>query len=186
MSALDRKRKGSKAPHRGSATLTGSSKKASGKAQRYDASAPPSKEDLLTMSSPALHLTPFLPPGPVLNIEHGSELDKQTSKLFGLPLGSGTNFGLRILPGSDSHVPLVAKDTIDWLAHYGTSIIATPDEEHPILVAMKFGLHPSLQQTLSLTNLSSFCSTRRTGHNYRTFNRGSRQRTPGTAYQKIE
>ena len=120
MYGSDRKRKGSKPPNRGSTALSGS-KKATGKAQRYNASSP-SQEELLSTSSPALHLTPFQPPGPVnvLNIEHGAELDKLTSKLFGIPLASGTNFGLRIHPGSDPHVPLVAKDTIDWLAHYGT------------------------------------------------------------------
>lgn len=120
MSGSDRKRKGSKAPNRGSNTLSGT-KRSAGKAQRYDDTAP-GQEELFDTSSPALHLTQFQAPGPanVLNIEHGAELDKLTSKLFGIPLGSGTNFGLRIHPGSDPHVPLVAKDTIDWLAHYGT------------------------------------------------------------------
>lgn len=120
MSSLDKKRKGSKAPARTTVT-TSSSKKHNQRTSRHDEPGVLHGE-LFHASSPAHHLSTFQPPSSsnVVNIEHGVELDKLSSKLFGIPLSSGTNFALRIHPGSDPHIPLVVKDTIDWLAHYGT------------------------------------------------------------------
>jgi hypothetical protein len=122
MADVEKKRRGSKAVLK-VATLTGSAKR-----QYSRGTARP--DELLAFAdqsgqglSPSMHLLPFYPPGSpnVLLLDQGAELEKLSSKLFGIPLLSGTNFGLRLHPESEPHVPLLIKDTVDWLAHYGTS-----------------------------------------------------------------
>lgn len=121
MSLVDKKRKGTKPPSRSTTGL--------GTVRKIGASKTPRNDDGFLTSdgaglsvSPGNHLTSFQPtlPSNVLNIDQGAELEKLSSKLFGIPLLAGTNYGLRIHPGSDCYVPLVIKDTIEWLAHYGT------------------------------------------------------------------
>ena len=120
MADVEKKRRGSKAALK-AATLTGSAKR-----QYARGTARP--DELLAFAdsagqnqSPSMHLLPFFSPGSpnILLLDQGAELEKLTSKLFGLPLLAGTNFGLRLHPDSEPHVPLLIKDTVDWLAHYG-------------------------------------------------------------------
>ena len=122
MSLVDKKRKASKAPSKASTGLGTLRKTSSNRTPRND-DAFLASENGGAGVSPVNHLTSFHPTSSslVVNIDQSAELEKLSSKLFGIPLLAGTNFGLRIHPGSDCHVPLVVKDTIDWLAHYGTS-----------------------------------------------------------------
>lgn len=122
MSNVDRKRKVPKTSRKTSSVFGTIKRHASGKTPRYDSTAPGAFDSYSSAFSPSHHLVSFQPQGStnVAQVEQSSELDKLSSKLFGIPLLSGTNFGLRIHAGTDSHVPLVVKDTVDWLGHYGT------------------------------------------------------------------
>jgi hypothetical protein len=122
MSLADRKRKNSKTPSRAASVLGSAKRQAGGRVPRAEAGFLDS-DSVSKAPSPSNHLSSFHPnvSSNVVNIDQGAELEKLSSKLFGIPLLAGTNFGLRIHPGSDYHVPLVVKDTIDWLAHYGMS-----------------------------------------------------------------
>jgi len=123
MSNVDRKRKTAKFSHKASSVLGTVKRQGSAKTPRYDDAPPGSFDGHLAAFSPAQHLVSFQSSGSsnIVHMEQSSELDKLSSKLFGIPLLAGTNFGLRIHAGTDAYVPLVVKDTIDWLAHYGTS-----------------------------------------------------------------
>lgn len=122
MSDVDKKRKGPIAVLKYGA-LTGRSKRPSNeKGLKSSDDSLGGADSTPTTSIPSHHLLSFTPPGPsgIVHIEQGTELEKLSAKLFGVPLLAGTNFGLHIHPGSDAHVPLLVQDTVDWLAHYST------------------------------------------------------------------
>ena len=122
MSNVDKKRRPSKFSHKASSVLGTVKRQGSSRTPRYDDVPLGAFDNAHSPFAPSHHLVGFHSSGSanVVQIEQSSELDKLSSKLFGIPLLAGTNFGLRIHAGTDAYVPLVIKDTIDWLAHYGT------------------------------------------------------------------
>lgn len=122
MSDADKKRKGPIAALK-YGSVTSRFKRGSSERLKSSDDSLGSADSSLSSSTPALHLSHFSAASAtnVSSIDQGTELEKLSNKLFGAPLLAGTNFGLRIHPGSDSYVPLIVQDTIDWLAHYSTT-----------------------------------------------------------------